>query len=491
MSKYRPISSWFVARTLRQEGLILPRPGSEAFLSDDHERIEAESEALCGAMMSTHAIPEALSSRFKSAFAAISTFVSETDHAIWVDVYGDGLLRQVCEAMFGRNLRMEILRPRNTRRRMLLSGALGTGRPGIGDSIRRLMVECLVRRIGLGNGSADSVSAKLSVGHDAIEGELFGGMRTTKGEQPLGLLSLCQDSVLYVDGVLGIPDALQRRLLDIVDVVDAGHSPRLVALSGSAHLVAGARPQDLIGRGDEATPLQRALFQAVCRDGLIELPALNSVLSRPGEWDRLFPLIYRRVATAYSGSSVQALHHYGAHTASLSSSEIDSDVLTTEQTNFMSWQCAPQRIAHLQTIARDTFDGYEWPGNLREFEALMQRLIDAQETESLDGSVIEDVCSRFRKRGSRGHLTEESSGWLGRFSDELERLPLSEIALPSVMAKIEARYYREAAQRAALARRPKPARMQDVARLLGVPRQTVARKWQQYSLPASLLSSED
>jgi hypothetical protein len=490
MSNYKPITTWSIVRTLREEGLILPRPGSEAFLSEGHDRIEAETAALCAAMVSTHKIPEGLASRFKGAFDAVSTLVSEAHDAVWVDIYGEGLLRQVCEAMFGRNLRMEILRPRNLRRRMLLVGALGTGRPGIGDSIRRLTVECLVRRMNLGNPAADSVSAKLSIGHDAIEGELFGGIRTTKGEQPLGLLSLCQDSVLYVDGVLGIPESLKRRLLDIVDVVDAGHSPRLMAISGGAHLVVGARPSELSARTDEASPLERTLFQALCRDGLIELPQLESLLSDAGEWNRLFPLFYRRVATAYSGSPVQALHHYGTQTIALSSDEVDSDVLKTEQQNFLDWQCAPQRIARVRDIAREAFDGYHWPGNLREFEALMQRLIDVQETGGFDGVAVQEMCSRFRKRGSRGELANDGSGWLARFSDDLEAIPLTENALPNVIAAVEARYYREAAKRAALARRPKPARIQDVARILGVPRQTVARKWQQYNLPASLLSLE-
>ena len=96
----------------------------------------------------------------------------------------------------------------------------------------------------------------------------------------------------------------------------------------------------------------------------------------------------------------------------------------------------------------------------------------------------------FRKRGVGSHTSAGASAWLAGFGDDLERLPLTEGTLPGVMAGVEARYYREAAQRAALARKPKQARIQDVARILGVPRQTVARKWQQYNLPNSLLNSD-
>ena len=249
MSEYRPISSWHIARTLMREGLIVPRPLSRVSLRRARPHRSRKSGIVrCHADDSRNS--RGFQAPFDSAFEAISNFVAEASDAIWAQVYGESLVRQVCESIFGRNLRMEILRPRNIRRRILLSGGLGSGRPGVGDSIRRLMVDCLVRRMSFGQSAADSVSAKLSVGHDAIEGELFGGIRTSKGEQQLGLLSLCQDSVLFVDGVLSIPDGLQRRLLDIVDVIDAGHTPRLMALSASAHLVTGARPDELIGRDE-------------------------------------------------------------------------------------------------------------------------------------------------------------------------------------------------------------------------------------------------
>ena len=128
MSEYIPISSWQIARTLLREGLVVPRAGTAEFLSEDHERIEAESRALCAALRTTHGISDGLQPQFNAAFEAISTFVALVHDAVWVDVYGETLLRQVCDAIFGRNLRMEILRPRNMRRRVLLSGALGTGR---------------------------------------------------------------------------------------------------------------------------------------------------------------------------------------------------------------------------------------------------------------------------------------------------------------------------------------------------------------------------
>ena len=91
--------------------------------------------------------------------------------------------------------------------------------------------------------------------------------------------------------------------------------------------------------------MQRSLFQALCRDGLIELAPIGSILEDRSEWVRLFALMYRRVATAYSGVPVPALHHYGAQTPRLVSSELDSELVVEEQRAFLDWQ-APQRIAH-------------------------------------------------------------------------------------------------------------------------------------------------
>ena len=44
MSKYNPITTWNIVRILREEGLILPRPGSEAFLSDEHDNQDRHAE---------------------------------------------------------------------------------------------------------------------------------------------------------------------------------------------------------------------------------------------------------------------------------------------------------------------------------------------------------------------------------------------------------------------------------------------------------------
>ena len=229
-------------------------------------------------MRTIHGIPEGFQAPFDSAFEAISNFVAEASDAIWAQVYGESLVRQVCESIFGRNLRMEILRPRNIRRRILLSGGLGSGRPGVGDSIRRLMVDCLVRRMSFGQSAADSVSAKLSVGHDAIEGELFGGIRTSKGTTTRsslivsGLGTFCGWRVVHSDG-------LQRRP-DIVDVIDAEYA----ALNGlvSEHLVAGARlTNSLVGRGCLRC---NDRCSGPSRDGLIELAPIGSILEDKVEW---------------------------------------------------------------------------------------------------------------------------------------------------------------------------------------------------------------
>ena len=101
------------------------------------------------------------------------------------------------------------------------------------------------------------------------------------------------------------------------------------------------------------------------------------------------------------------------------SSELDSELVVEEQRAFLDWQCAPQRIAHLSEIAQTCFEGYDWPGNLREFEALMQRLIDAQCATDFDGAAIEETCARFRA-GVGATPAQVSACYC--FGDDLERL---------------------------------------------------------------------
>ena len=70
----------------------------------------------------------------------------------------------------------------------------------------------------------------------------------------------------------------------------------------------------------------------------------------------------------------------------------------------------------------------------------------------------------------------------------LEPLPFTEQKLPDVITAVERAYFREAARQASNACAPKVAKMQDVARILGIPRQTAARKWQMHGLPSALLA---
>jgi len=369
-------------------------------------------------------------------------------------------------------------------------GDTGCGRPGIGDVIRQLVLECLVRTLSVGSSGAPTRSAKVSIGHDAIEVELFGGFRSGTSEQSVGLLSECADSALFLDGALSMPENLRRRLLDAVEAMESGHTAQRVTTAANLHLIAGAR-RDEFSNLREKHSVTQALFQSLCRDGLLTIPRLGDVLASGARWHEIFDVVYRHVARTYCGLATPSLHRYGGLSQAFHSDDIDTDTVAEEQRTFLDWITAPARITQIADMVRIEFEGYDWPGNLREFEALMQRLIESQVTPELNPQKIMQACTDFRHRRT-GPIEGQgsTSNWLLRFERELDALPLTHAALPQVMGQLEARYYREAAERAAVARHPKNARIQDVARMLGIPRQTAARKWQHYNLPSSLLTKD-
>ena len=157
----------------------------------------------------------------------------------------------------------------------------------------------------------------------------------------------------------------------------------------------------------------------------------------------------------------------------------------------MTWITDSVRVERIARCTWLSFQDYDWSGNLRELEALIRSLINVQISGPLELHIIEEQCQRFLRRGNRSqeHVPRESS-WLLNFDSDLHTLPLSDETLPIVISQVEATYFRLAAERAAKARHPGHARLQDVARLLGIPRQTAARKWKQYGLPPSLLSTD-
>ena len=491
MSKYLPTSPAFVFETICEQGLILPRPGGSAYLTEAHADMESQLASLKESLAVERSIPLGLRSRWSIIFDAISTFVSVTHETYWLSVYGEGFRRRVVDVLFGRNLRVELCRPQNFRRRIMISGEVGTGRQGMGDTMRRLAVECLVRRLSAGLDTGSSRSAKVSSGDDSIESEVFGGFRSGTTEQAVGLLSECADSVLFLDGVLSMPERLKRRLLNCLEDVPAIHSGGRSSVGTNVHLVSGVQSYELDAL-DEPNSVTQALFQSLCHDGLLTIPRLSDMLQSPTCWADLFPVVYGHIARAYCGVPTHSIHRYGGQSRGFDSDEnLTQETLESEQAAFLDWVDDTERVTRLSEVVGEQFRGYEWPGNLRELEALMRRLIEAQDTHTLNLHKIQTTCDEFRRRGtgiSGAH--DLASAWLTRFEHDLESLPLTDNALPQVISSIETRYFREAAERAAMARKPRMARIQDVARILGIPRQTAARKWQQYGLSSSLLTKE-
>jgi len=489
MSTYIPVSTWSIIQRLHREGLIVPLPGDGAFLTDVHRRVEGELESLRSDLAQAYGIHPDLSVRWEAFFNACVRFASMTYESTWRALYGDAFLRDMCWAIFGRQLKVELCRSPSFRRRVLLVGGQGSGRPGIGDALRRLMVECLVRTLGVGDSTQDSRSAKLSNGHAAVETELFGGQRRGAEATHRGLLDQCAGSVLFVDGLLATPDDVQRRLLDRLEASGSGLTHDSTSLPGDFHLISGASISDLVALGGQDS-LGQSLFQSACRDGRLEIPNLRDVLNGGSDWSTVFSLLFGQVARRYCGGGRPSLHRYRYEAPSLEETPLASDVIRTEHSNFLTWMLDVRRVESISERVRTHFEDYHWPGNLREFEALLHRLIECQITADLSLDEISHVCAQFRMRAPASVDEPRPSSWLTQFHSDLSPLPLNQSTLPEVINRVEARYLEAAARKAARMRYPKNARLQDVARLLGIPRQTATRKWQQHDLPHSLLTTD-
>ena len=271
MSEYNPVSTWSIVRKLHREGLIMPLPGDREFRTDEHQRIDLELESLRAPGSTVYGVHQGLMLRWNTFFDACVRFTSMTQNAMWRHLYGDDFLRDVCCAVLGRHLKVELCRPQSYRRRVLLVGSQGSGRPGIGDDLRQLLFECVVRTLGVGDSTRESRSVKLSVGHSAVETELFGGQSSGAEAARRGLLEQCSESVLFIDGALATPETVRRRLLDSIEAGESGLTHDRAALQGNLHLIVGASPSDVADIGSQDS-VGRSLFQSVCRDSRLDIP---------------------------------------------------------------------------------------------------------------------------------------------------------------------------------------------------------------------------
>lgn len=459
-----------------------------SFMSDEHDELEDALIEFRKVVGDELGISDALSGRWHAHFDGLVEFVSLTEQTYWQAIYGREVTEEICDAILGRSLRIELLRPRSMRRRIIIAGGVGSGRPGVGDAIRRLVIECLVRSSQFGSPSASSMNVLLSTGHDQTEAEIFGGRRTGMADPMPGCLTSCANSVLFLDGIFNLPENQQRRLLAHLEPMGAGlyrHLPEAAQL----HLISGIDSEFGELRNDRAS-IHRVLFEVLCRDGLIRLPALKDRLDSATSWSRIFKLVFNQVASEYCGLPHINLHRYGSEIEQTGHDDIPTDLIADEQSQFIEWVTQPQKVEEITEIYWEVVKHHDWHGNLRELEALIRRTIDLQLDGVSDRDVMAAECNRFVRRGRHDSANHQvPNTWLNQFSSDLPSLPLTDGSLPNVIHSVEATYLKEAAKQAARMRKPNPARIQDVARILGIPRQTAARKWQYYQLSASLLAT--
>ncbi|MEE2787713.1 MAG: hypothetical protein VX589_10270 [Myxococcota bacterium] len=484
MSTYIPIVFKVIVEELRQRGLIVPLAGDPRFLSDDHRAVEQEIDAYGQSMFRTLQMPHGLQGSWVGKLNAVSRFMANTDSMFWARVYGADLVMEIGELIFGRDLRLGLTQPAHRRYRLGVSGVRGSARRPVGDAVRRLFADGMSRPKGLQAASGQTIC--LREGGEDGQQRLFGqtGHRLTDETLMGALNQSSQTDAVFIDGLLSSGPQTQHRVLEYLDWDGLSSGPLSPGESWrTVHWVAGFRPAEI---GGALSPIADAIFKRSCRDGLIELPRANVLLTDRDQWARLFDLFYDQAILEACGASSHSIHQPFVHLDN-EAGEV-SDAVLAEQQTYLHWANEAGQRDALKDIVFPLFANYEWSGDLWEFESLIRRIVRARNTAALDAASIRELALEFRRHQpfDRPHDARLSK-WASRFEGALPTLPLTEHALPQVLSNIEVCYLTEAARVAAASRAPKPARIGDVAHLLGVPRQTASRKWQGYGLSANLL----
>ena len=412
---------------------------------------------------------------------------------LWPAIYGEEVLKSVCESVFGADLRSTLIRRGDWWRRVLISGAPGSGRVAVGHAVRLLLSDGTVPLTAERRASHRSLAISASDFAGDLSAALLGGGRPGQGSGP-GLLNEFDGGALLVDEVEMCPGIVQAQLVASL----RSHTTRVLGASARAdarvHFIAAtALGFEQVYGG--ATDLRRDLIDELSIDGSIELPPLRTIIRSERFWDDAFELLYRRAASDVCGMEKVSLFSVVRPPEDDDAFLTEADAVLEERHAFMNWVCADARLERIRDIMKAAFAEYSWPGDLREFDAALRSIIGHQTSAEVNGPQIESICARLRgqagdfNRGS-SKAVKPANPWLQSFESVLVPLPLLNEGLPEVIGQIEAVYFTEAARRAALASQPRPAKMQDVARMLGLPRQTASRKWQSHGLSSALLSKD-
>jgi DNA-binding NtrC family response regulator len=322
---------------------------------------------------------------------------------------------------------------------------------------------------------------------------LFGGGRGSHSGG-VGLLNEMNGGALFVDEIDLCSKTVQAQVLASL----RSHTTRTPGASTRAEspvhfIAAGAMDAATLYGG--RSELRREFVDEISIDGVIELAQFRDVVRLDAFWNDAFETLYRRAASDLCGLERESLFSVVKIPQGDDAFLTEADAVLEERRGFMDWTCEPERIERMREMTRAAFAGYAWPGDLREFDAALRTLIGSQTSAELNSPAIEMICARLR--GNAPVVKEKAasapaptSPWLGRFEDVLKALPLSDVALPQVITDVEAAYFKEAARRAGLACHPRPAKIQDVARLLGIPRQTASRKWQSHGFSSAMLTKD-
>lgn len=378
----------------------------------------ADLEAQLCSHLENQAFPEGRIARLAW---ALRVFLEQVQRGNLLLLYGPDLVRRICHALFGADFRITLLADPLPARRFLILGETGTGKEAVAQTLSATLAALEGHPERFGSLNAAGVAETL------IESELFGheaGAFTGAKARRQGLLSsLGEGGVLFLDEISESSPGLQTKLLRTVQSGEFRAVGSNDTQIQRVHVVAASNRS--LRELETGTSLRLDLYHRLARPG-IPLPSLRSRLGSPEQARSIFLCLINHV--------------------------IKERVSSQDSLGMSDWHHAfAKRLAH--KLAEGT-QGYGWPGNLRECSSLIEDVL----YQGLDQfEAIWQARTGGFQRGSDSRPTGQSDLTLAEALEALER-HMFEAALPHA------------------------ASINDVAKRLGITRQTASRRMQHFGL---------
>ena len=373
------------------------------------------------------------------------------DESNMLGLWGEDFTRkQIVYSILGKDPLSCLLSEKHPRR-VLVLGDTGSGK----EAVATLVACGLVSESGGMQRSYRKLSAA-EFGGDLLQSELFGhekGSFTGAVEKHKGILgSLPEDGVLFLDEVGQASREFQAKLLRVLQTGQYRAVGSTASESKRFHMVAATSRDGASSSriGGMQTDLFFRLAQTV-----IELPSLVDLTADPERASRVFKTLFeyelRHFWREAAGEDLTR-DSDGAYCDAASSRR--SGLLTATKQGRLS----TEDMQEVPNVVASVMRGYSWPGNLRECSNLFRRII----RDWGGRATVEAHCKAL-------HVEAIST------PEHIDRAEIHEsVILGDKLVQTEKAYYVAAAQQFAT--------ISEIAKHLGVARQTAARRLRHFNI---------